>query len=222
MFPSASIYDQQKYIANEESLVSRLTVYSKANRKAEIKILLLGNDNFSVTTLRFSSIYGISPKMRFDISVNGMVLEMFRNHKIVVRGKNNSRPFIHIKDAVKAYQNVISTPKNVISGQIFNVGSDEQNFKMEDIAKNIIKAIGQKCDLELGDTNDHRSYITSFKKIKDSLGFTPFYSIQDGATEIYNKLSSNQLDSSNKTITLEWYKHILSDQKLLSELSIKE
>ena len=217
---SASVYGQQKDTVDENSKVNPITDYSKANRKAEEDVLKLNDDNFCVTVLRFSSVYGPSPRMRFDISVNGMILEMFRNHKIVVRGKNNSRPFIHIKDAVKAYQNVISTPKNIVSGQIFNVGSDDQNFKMGDIAKNIIKAIGQKCDLELGDTNDHRSYITSFKKIKDSLGFTPTHSIQDGAIEIYNKLSSNQLDSSNKTITLEWYKHILSDQKLLSELSI--
>jgi len=217
---SASVYGKQKDTVDENSEVNPITDYSKANRKAEEDVLKLNDDNFCVTVLRFSSVYGSSPRMRFDISVNSMILEMFRTHKIVVRGKNNSRPFIHIKDAVRAYQNVISASKNIISGQIFNVGSDEQNFKMGDIAKNIIKATGQKCDLELGDTNDHRSYITSFKKIKDSLGFIPSYSIQDGANEIYNELSSNQLDSSNKTITLEWYKHILSDQKLLSELSI--
>jgi nucleoside-diphosphate-sugar epimerase len=160
--------------------------------------------------------------MRFDISVNSMVLEMYRNQKIVVRGKNNSRPFIHIKDAVKAYQKAIDASKNSISGQIFNVGSDEQNFKMGDIAENIIKATGQKCDLELGDTNDHRSYITTFKKIKDELGFNPSFSINDGVNEIYNALATNQLDYSTKTITLEWYKHIQSDSKLFDKLQINE
>jgi nucleoside-diphosphate-sugar epimerase len=217
---SASVYGQQNDTVDENSKVNPITDYSKANRKAEEDVLKLNNDNFCVTVLRFSSVYGSSPRMRFDISVNSMILELFKNHKIIVRGKNNSRPFIHIKDAVRAYQTVISSSKNTISGQIFNVGSDDQNFKMGKIAENIIKAIGQKCDLELGDTNDHRSYITSFKKINNVLGFVPSYSIQDGAHEIYNALSSNQLDSSNKTITLEWYKHILSNKKLLDELSI--
>ena len=219
---SASVYGQQEGTVNEDSIVNPITDYSKANRKAEEDVLKLNDINFCVTVLRFSSVYGSSPRMRFDISVNSMVLELFRSQKIVVRGKNNSRPFIHIKDAVRAYQNVIASPKSVISGQIFNVGSDEQNYKMGDIAENIIKATGKKCDLELGDTNDHRSYITSFKKIKDSLGFVPSYSIKDGVNEIYNELSSKQLDSSIKTITLEWYKHIISDPKLFNELQINE
>ncbi|MCV0400958.1 MAG: SDR family oxidoreductase [Nitrosopumilus sp.] len=219
---SASVYGQQKHTVDEKSVVNPITDYSKANRKAEEDVLKLNDENFCVTVLRFSSVYGSSPRMRFDISVNSMVLEMFRNHKIVVRGKNNSRPFIHIKDAVNAYQKVIVAPKEIISGQIFNVGSDEQNFKMGDIAENIIKATGQKCDLELGDTNDHRSYITSFKKIKDELGFRPSFSINDGANEIYNELCSGKLDSSNKTITLEWYKHIMSDQTLFNKLQIND
>jgi len=219
---SASVYGQQKDAVDEKSIVNPITDYSKANRKAEEDVLKLNDDDFCVTVLRFSSVYGSSPRMRFDISVNSMVLEMYRNQKIVVRGKNNSRPFIHIKDAVKAYQKAIDASKNIISGQIFNVGSDEQNFKMGDIAENIIKATGQKCDLELGDTNDHRSYITSFKKIKDELGFNPSFSINDGANEIYNALATNQLDYSTKTITLEWYKHIQSDSRLFDKLQINE
>ena len=217
---SASVYGQQKDTANEDSTVNPITDYSKANRKAEEDVLKLNDENFCVTVLRFSSVYGSSPRMRFDISVNSMVLELFRSQKIIVRGKNNSRPFIHIKDVVRAYQNVIEAAKNIISGQIFNVGSDEQNYKMGDIAENIIKATGKKCDLELGDTNDHRSYITSFKKIKDNLGFVPNFTITDGANEIYNALATNQLDNGTKTITVEWYKQIQSDPTLFNKLQI--
>jgi len=217
---SASVYGQQKDTANEDSTVNPITDYSKANRKAEEDVLKLNDKNFCVSVLRFSSVYGLSPRMRFDISVNSMVLELFRSQKIIVRGKNNSRPFIHIKDVVRAYQNVIEAAKNIISGQIFNVGSDEQNYKMGDIAENIIKATGKKCDLELGDTNDHRSYITSFKKIKDNLGFVPNFTITDGANEIYNALATNQLDNGTKTITVEWYKQIQSDPTLFNKLQI--
>jgi len=219
---SASVYGQQNDKVDEESIVNPITDYSKANRKAEEDVLKLNDENFTVTVLRFSSVYGSSPRMRFDISVNSMVLEMYKNRKIIVRGKNNSRPFIHIKDAVKAYQKTIAASKNIISGQIFNVGSDEQNYKMGDIAENIIKSTGQKCDLELGDTNDHRSYITSFKKIKDKLEFTPSFSINDGVNEIYDQLSANSLDSSNKTITLEWYKQIMSNKELFNKLQIND
>ena len=217
---SASVYGQQVTTVNEDSTVNPITDYSKANRKAEEDVLKLSDDNFSVTVLRFSSVYGSSPRMRFDISVNSMVLDLFRSQKIVVRGKNNSRPFIHIKDAVKAYQNVIHASRNLIAGQIFNVGSDEQNYKMGDIAENIIKSTKKKCDLELGDTNDHRSYITSFKKIRDNLGFIPTYSITDGANEMFNELSNNKLDNNAKSITLDWYKNIQSDPILFRKHQI--
>jgi len=219
---SASVYGLQKGTVNEDSTVNPITDYSKANRKAEEDVLKLNDENFCVTVLRFSSVYGSSPRMRFDISVNSMVLELFRSQKIIVRGKNNSRPFIHIKDVVRAYQKIIAVDKNMISNQIFNVGSDEQNYKIGDIAENIIKATGKKCELELGDNNDHRSYITSFKKIKDNLGFIPNFSIADGANEIYNALTTNQLDDSAKTITLDWYKHIQSDPILFEKLHINE
>ncbi len=219
---SASVYGQQNETVNEESKVNPITDYSKANRNAEQDILKLNDKDFCVTVLRFSSVYGVSPRMRFDISVNSMVLDLFKSHLIVVRGKNNNRPFIHIKDAVKAYQKAIEAPSKIISGQIFNVGSDEQNYKMGEIAENIIKAIGIECKLELGDTNDHRSYITSFKKIRDSIGFVTQFSISDGAKEIYNALATNQLDESMKTITLDWYKHIQSDQSLFNELHINK
>jgi len=125
---SASVYGQQDKIANEDSEVFPLTAYSKANRGAEIDGLALNNSDFSVTVLRFSSLYGISPRMRFDISVNSMVLELFKNNKIVVRGKNNKRPFLHIKDAVNAYRLVLDAPsKKKTAGEIFNVGSNDQN-----------------------------------------------------------------------------------------------
>jgi len=86
---SASIYGQQDQLADEKSSVNPLTAYSKANRNAEIDTLQLNDDNFTVTILRFSSVYGKSPRMRFDTAVNCMVLDLFKNNKIFVRGKSN-------------------------------------------------------------------------------------------------------------------------------------
>ena len=64
-----------------------LTAYSKANRGAEIDNLLLNDDNFTTTALRFSSIYGVSPRMRFDTAINSMVLNLYNNQKIIVNGE---------------------------------------------------------------------------------------------------------------------------------------
>ena len=214
---SASIYGQQSNIANENSEVKPLTVYSKANRNAEVDNLSLNDENFTVTVLRFSSVYGNSARMRFDTAVNCMVLDLFKNKKISVRGKLNKRPFIHIKDVVRAYQSIINAPKEKICGQIFNVGSEEQNFEMGKLAQEIVKASNIDCDIELNDTNDHRSYFASFQKIRESIGYSTKYTVSEGVMEMYDALTSGKLTDDIKTKTVEWYKKLLSDQILAKQ-----
>ena len=214
---SASIYGQQSNIANENSEVKPLTVYSKANRNAEVDNLSLNDENFTVTALRFSSVYGNSARMRFDTAVNCMVLDLFKNKKILVRGKLNKRPFINIKDVVRAYQSIINAPKEKICGQIFNVGSEEQNFEMGKLAQEIVKASSIDCDIELNDTNDHRSYFASFQKIRESIGYSTKYTVSEGVMEMYDALDSGKLTDDIKTKTVEWYKKLLSDQILAKQ-----
>ena len=217
---SASIYGQQDQIADEKSSVNPLTAYSKANRNAEIDTLQLNDDNFTVTILRFSSVYGKSPRMRFDTAVNCMVLDLFKNNKIFVRGKSNKRPFIHIKDVVRAYILAITAKKDKIGGQIFNVGSEDQNYEMGDLANEITKICRAKCEIESSDTNDNRSYFASFKKIQDVLGFDTNYKIADGVKEMYESLKTGELTDSVKTRTVEWYKKLLSDENLSKKFLI--
>jgi len=217
---SASIYGQQQEIVDENSEVFPLTAYSKANRKAEVDVLNLNDNEFTVTVLRFSSIFGVSPRMRFDISVNSMVLELFKNRKIIVRGKSNKRPFLHIKDAVKAYHLILNADSEKISGEIFNIGSDKQNYEIGNLAKEITESIDKECELELGDTADSRSYKTSFKKIKDVLGFQSDYSLKDGVIQIFDGLKNGTIDDNIKTITLKWYQEILANPQLYEKFSI--
>lgn len=217
---SASIYGQQDRIADEKVEVKPLTTYSKANRNAEIENLLLNDDKFSVTALRFSSLYGTSPRMRFDTAVNLMALDLFKKGKISVMGQHNKRPFLHVKDAVRAYQLVISAPREKVGGQIFNVGSEDQNYEMGILAKEIINAIGKDSEIELSNTNDHRSYFASFKKIREVLGFVPKLSIKDGVQEIYQELENGTLKDSIETRTVEWYKKLLSDNNLAQKYAL--
>jgi nucleoside-diphosphate-sugar epimerase len=219
---SASIYGQQDGIVDELSNVNPLTAYSKANRMAEVDNLSLNDENFTVTALRFSSIYGLSPRMRFDLAVNSMALELYKTGKILVRGKSNTRPFLHIKDAAEAYSIVIKSSKEKIAKQIFNVGSDDQNYRMDDLSKEVGNSIGKKYEIESKDTQDHRSYRASFKKIRETLGFIPKFTVKDGSSEIYHALESGELTDSKKTITVEWYKHIQSTPSLSKEVSMRD
>jgi len=218
---SASIYGQQDNTADENSKPNPLTAYSKANRMAEVDNLPLNDDNFTVTALRFSSIYGLSPRMRFDLAVNSMALEIYKTGKILVRGKSNARPFLHIKDAARAYSLVVKSQKEKIGGQIFNVGSDNQNYRMDDLAKEVGDSIGKKYEIELKDTQDNRSYKASFKKIRDTLGFEAKFTVKDGSVEIYKALETGGLTDSMKTITVEWYKHLQSIHTFSQEISLR-
>ena len=212
----------KKETVNEDSPLSPLTTYAKANRMAEIDNLFLNDENFLVTVLRFSSIYGISPRMRFDIAVNNMAKDLYKTGKITVTGDGKQwRPFLHIKDAADAYRLVIEAKSEKISGQVFNVGSDDQNYDLLQVATEVGDAIGKKYEIVHKDTHDDRYYIVSFKKIKETLGFSPKFRIKDGAVEVYNALEKGEIEDSLKTITIEWYKHLQESTKDGNEVRLR-
>jgi len=217
---SASIYGQQKDVVDENSKINPLTSYSKANRMAEVDNLFLNDDNFTVTVLRFSSIIGLSPRMRFDLAVNSMALELYNTGKIIVKGKSNTRPFLHLKDATRAYSMVIKAQDEKIAGQIFNVGGDHLNYKMEDLANAVGDSIGKKYELELKDTQDNRSYTASFKKIREILGFETKFTVEYASKEIYDALENKKLIDLKKTITVEWYKNLQSGNEFSKGITL--
>jgi len=212
---TASIYGFQQDIVNEESDVNPLTTYSKASYLAEQDIIPLNDDDFCSVALRFGTIYGLSSRMRFDLVVNTMTHNLFSKGKIVINGDGKqSRPLIHVNDVSKAYRQVINSDKKIIGGQIFNVGSDSENFQMSDLASEIISAIPGKYEIIHEGTNDHRSYQVSFEKIKNKINFLPEYTIRDGAQQVFNALQSGSIEHTDKTITLKWYKHLLESGNL--------
>lgn len=218
IFPSScSVYGFQDGVVNEESSLNPLTTYAKANLKAEEEILPLADDNFIVTILRFATVYGLSPRMRFDLAINGMVRGFFKNGKIpILRDGTQWRPFVHVKDVCKAIVLALESPSEVVNKEIFNVGSDEQNYQIYDLAKRIAEAIGIPFEYEWYGLPDHRSYRVSFKKIKDILGFAPDYNAELGAIEVWEALKSGRLDPDDpKTITVEWYKNLISQNVLI-------
>ena len=117
---------------------------------------------------------------------------------------------------------VIKAQKEKISGQIFNVGSNGQNYQMDDLAREVGDSIGKKYELEVRDTQDHRSYTASFKKIQELLGFETKLTVQDGSAKIYKALESGELVDSKKTITVEWYKHLLLIHTLSKQVSMRD
>jgi nucleoside-diphosphate-sugar epimerase len=219
---SCSIYGYQEDLLDEDSTADPLTTYSKASRKAEEDVLPLSSSEFTVTVLRFATVYGCSNRMRFDLVINAMVLDLYKNSKMhIMREGNQWRPFIHIKDAVRAYQSIMDQPSDNINGTIFNVGSDEQNYQILPLAKMIAKGVDIPYEIEWYGSPDFRSYRVSFRKFKEELRFEAKYFPKDGAKEIFGALKDGYVSDSLKTRTVEWYKYLIKCTELSSEVMMR-
>ena len=219
---SCSVYGFQEGTLDENSPVNPLTTYAKANIMAEKDILPLSDSEFTVTVLRLATVYGLSTKMRFDLAINGIVLGLYKTGKIpVMRDGTQWRPFLHVKDAAKAFITVIENPSDRVNGQVFNVGSDEQNYQIHPLAELIGESIGVPFEIEWYGSPDKRSYKVSFNKIKNLLNFTPNYTPREGAVEVYDALKNGKVADSLKTRTVEWYKHLLEAHAISQEVTLR-
>jgi len=219
---SCSVYGFQEGILTEQSGVNPLTTYAKANVLAEREVLPLADNSFVVTVLRQATVYGFSYRMRFDLAINGMVLSLFKNGKLrIMRDGTQWRPFVHVKDTSRAFIEVMEADKEVVNGQIFNVGGNDQNFQIFDLAKLVAESCGLPFVYEWYGSPDKRSYRVSFDKIAKVLGFKPKYTPREGAREIFDALRDGRLSGDDlRTITVKWYKHLLEMQKFIRDVEI--
>ena len=208
-------------IATEEFKLNPLTNYSKANSLAERNILKLSDKNFTVTVIRQGTVYGYSPKMRFDLVINRMTYEAWKNKRILLmKDGSQRRPTLHIKDAIRAMKFILEKDKNIVNNQIFNIGHDGNNLKMLDVAKLIKKTFNKNLKIEWYGSKDQRSYYVNFSKIK-SIGFKGKFQPIDGIQEILTKLDKNIIDLDKNTITLDWYKELEDWNSFLDKIKIK-
>ena len=217
---SCSIYGFREGILDEESPVNPLTTYAKANRMAEEAALKLAGPKFCPVALRFATVFGLSPRMRFDLAVNAMVLGLSGGGKLkIMRDGRQWRPFIHVSDAAAAYLSVLSAPADETSGQIFNAGSDDNNWQVLPLAKEVAKAAGAPLRKEWYGDPDKRSYRISFAKIR-RLGYSAQLGVGHGAAEIAKALASGKTEATKRTRTVEWYSHLLESQRIAESVSL--
>jgi len=219
---TCSVYGFQEGVLTEESSLNPLTTYAKASVLAEKEVLALADKSFTVTALRQATVYGYSPRMRFDLAINGMTLGFFKHGKIpIMRDGKQWRPFVHVKDTSNAFIRVLESEPELVNGQIFNTSSDEQNVQVLDLAKLVAEAVGLPFNYEWYGSPDNRSYRVSFRKIKETLGFQPHSTLRDGAKEVFDALKEGRLNADDpRTITVKWYKHLLEMHSFLKNIEI--
>lgn len=171
--------------ATEESELNPLSLYAETKIEAEKFILGLASDNFHPTVLRLATIFGLSPRMRFNLMVNEVARETAMSGKFSVYNKNAWRPFLHVQDASNAFLTVLQSSNNQISGKIFNVvGENIQKAYLIELAKKLNPQL--KIEVNESGKDDKRDYRVSAKKIMDKLGWKPKITVKDGFLEIFN------------------------------------
>lgn len=217
---SCSIYGFQEGVADESSPTNPLTVYAKANEKAEHGVLDLADDGFVVVVMRQATIFGYSPRMRFDLAINGMTYGAFTNKKLpLMRDGTQHRPMLHVQDTSDVMNLFLTADKSAVNGQIFNVGSEGNTYQLGDLGKKVAKTVGEELNEEIpiewyGDP-DHRSYRVSFRKIQEILGWSPKMDAEAGSREILHKLKAGDLDKTTDTLTLNWYQELVKWHKII-------
>lgn len=219
---TCSVYGFQEGTLNEESSLNPLTTYAKANALAETETLSLADRSFSVTVLRQATVYGLSPRMRFDLAINGMVLGFFKNGKVpIMRDGGQWRPFVHVRDTANAFIKVLESDSALVNGQVFNVGSNDQNVQVFRLAELVAESISLPFNYEWYGSPDKRSYKVSFDKIRKTLNYQPGHTLKDGSKEVFEALKEGRLNPDDpKTITVKWYRHLLEMRAFLKDVEI--
>jgi nucleoside-diphosphate-sugar epimerase len=144
--------------------------------------------------LRFGTIYGLSGRTRFDLVVNLLSAKAVVEGEITIFGGDQWRPFLHVDDAALSIITALSAPLDLVRNQIYNVGSNEQNFTINQVGEMVQRQVPSAKIVHLGDGSDKRNYWVSFNKIRDNLGFQPAWQIDDGIKQVINAIQSGAVD----------------------------
>ena len=190
---------------DEDAAPSPLTTYAAANLRAEADILPLAGDTFCVTVLRQATLYGASPRMRFDLAVNGMTWGAWSTGVLpLMRDGTQWRPLMHVRDAASAIRFVLGQPPERVNGRVLNVGPRDGNLRLADLAARVAAALPQPVRTEWYGDPDARSYRVAFDRLA-ALGWEARHGIEAAVAEIAALLAAGRLERSPRTITLDWY-----------------
>lgn len=176
--------DPSKFV-DEESELRPVSLYAETKVAVEKELLKSGStENWIPTPLRFATVFGASPRMRFDLTINEFTMEMITKKHLVVFGEQFWRPYVHVFDAARGIALVLGSPRERVGGRVFNVGSTEQNLQKQQIVE-LIKPMAPDAKIEFVHKNeDPRDYRVSFSRILNELNYKTTRSVVDGIVEV--------------------------------------
>lgn len=183
-----SAYGIQEGEMFEDSPVNPISLYARLKMELEGELWSLRTPSFHPTVLRMATIYGYSPRMRFDLVINILSLHAWASGRIKVYGGEQWRPLVHVDDAARAYVMALDAPLDKVSGEIFNVGSNEQNHQVGTLGAMVAEVFPDLEVETIPQTPDLRDYRVNFDKIRRVLGYEVQWEIRAGIAGIRDTL----------------------------------
>jgi nucleoside-diphosphate-sugar epimerase len=177
-------------LATEEFELRPVSLYAQTKVAAELDVLAKGRNGLETCCLRFATVYGSSPRMRFDLTVNEFTRDLVLGEELVVFGEQFWRPYVHVRDAARAVGAVLDAPRDAVDGEVFNVGATEENYRKLDIVELLQQRLPEARVRYVHKDEDPRDYRVAFEKIDLALGYRPRYTVGDGIDEIMALLRS--------------------------------
>jgi nucleoside-diphosphate-sugar epimerase len=194
MFASTcSVYGACDELLDERSLVKPVSLYGYTKLAAERVLREMATDEFQPTLLRFATIYGLSGRTRFDLVVNLLAAKAKIDGQITVFGGDQWRPFVHVDDAALAVLMALEAPLEVVGNQVFNVGSDEQNYTITQIGEMVHQHVHTAELIVKSQDSDPRNYRVSFAKIRNQLGFVPQWTVDQGIEQVLEAIARGEV-----------------------------
>jgi nucleoside-diphosphate-sugar epimerase len=179
----------------EEAELRPLSLYART--KVEVERVLLGPSASEAPprcVMRFATVFGLSPRMRFDLTVNEFTRELVLNRRLVIYGEQFWRPYVHVVDAARAIRLILESPSERVRGQAFNVGDTTQNYRKADLVELICARLGEPAQIErVEKIEDPRNYRVSFEKVQRLLGFRITRTVPDGIREMMDAIRHGRL-----------------------------
>ncbi|RME89604.1 MAG: NAD(P)-dependent oxidoreductase [Anaerolineae bacterium] len=174
----------------EEAPLNPQSLYAETKIAAEQYLLEQGDGVTAPLIFRFATLYGISPRTRFDLIVNQFVLEAYTKHELIIYQRGYSRSFVHVRDVVRGIMLALEAPMEKFRRQVYNLGTEEGNYTKDEIVDLVRKRLPETRvfykDLSFG--GDMRDITVSFEKIRRELGFQTELNVDDGVREVLRAL----------------------------------
>lgn len=175
----------------EETPLDPQSLYAETKIAAENYLLEQKDSECAPLIFRLATLYGISPRTRFDLIVNQFVLDAFTKHELLIYQRSYSRSFVHVRDVVAGFLLGLEVAAKKIRGQIFNLGTETGNYRKDQIVNLVLKRLPETNvrykDMTFG--GDMRDITVSFAKIRD-LGFKTQITVDDGIREVLTALQT--------------------------------